>query len=101
MNIFYLIKLLSKYKSKEYFKETILKIKPDLIHIHGTEFEHSNILNQLGNEMNIPVVVSIQGLVSVISENLYADLPLNVIHSSTIRNLFLRDNIRQLRKEIY
>lgn len=91
----------SDQKIRKLLADSILKIKPDIIHIHGTEYKHSLIMNELGNEMNIPTVVSIQGLVSVISEHLYADLPLLVTHTSTIRNFIMKDNIRQLKKQFY
>jgi len=52
------------YVRDEYNLEAYLKvidsIKPDLIHIHGTENSFGCIVNKL----SIPVVVSIQGLVS-------------------------------------
>lgn len=50
----------------EIYLAIIEKVKPDIIHIHGTE----NPFGCLINKVNIPVVVSIQGIVTVIAEKL-------------------------------
>lgn len=43
------------------YKEVIDKVKPDIIHVHGTEINFGQLQNFL---KEIPVVVSIQGLLS-------------------------------------
>lgn len=51
-------------KQIEIWKKIHDKVKPDLVHIHGTEFNHGlSYINACGNEN---VVISIQGLISVI-----------------------------------
>lgn len=57
----------TKYNKQyeEYFREICKEIKPDVVHIHGTEFPHSlAALRACGAEKT---VVSLQGLVSVIA----------------------------------
>ena len=46
-------------------------IKPDIIHIHGTE-ENFGLLQQL---VKVPVVVSIQGILTPLSEKFFAGIP--------------------------
>ena len=62
------------------------KIKPDLIHIHGTEQDFGLIQK---STLNIPVVVSIQGVMNSCYEKLYSGVPLNVIskHESLFQKL--------------
>ena len=43
------------------YKEVIDKVNPDIIHVHGTEINFGQIQNFL---KEIPVVVSVQGLLS-------------------------------------
>lgn len=67
-------------------------LKPDLIHIHGTEFSHGlSYVNACGNKN---VVVSIQGIKSVIADYYYAGLSYGTI----LKSITLRDI---LRKTIY
>lgn len=64
-------------KFEKDINDTIKKINPDIIHVHGTEFSISLAIKQ-NIEKNIPICHSIQGLVSCIAEKyFYADLPLN------------------------
>lgn len=46
------------------YSEIILKVNPDIIHIHGTENPFSCLIGNSG----VPIVVSIQGLMNVISQ---------------------------------
>lgn len=51
-------------------------IKPDLIHIHGTEENFGLIALQI---KNIPIVISIQGFISSIHAKLFAGIPQNKV----------------------
>ena len=51
--------------------ELIKKVKPDLIHIHGTEKQFIRIVPFL-NEANIPYLISLQGLINVVSKKYIA-----------------------------
>jgi glycosyltransferase involved in cell wall biosynthesis len=55
------------------FLKAIEQFKPDLIHVHGTEFPFGLILREV---REIPVVVSIQGNLTVYREKYLAGLPL-------------------------
>lgn len=85
------------YKSQEkYWKEIYDLEKPDVVHIHGTEFPHSLcFLRACGGNK---VCISIQGLVSVISkkEIYYAGVDKFPI---TFRDFIRFDNIYQQRKK--
>lgn len=49
---------------KKGMKNTVKQLKPDIIHVFGTEFSHTfDLVESIGNI--IPIVISIQGLVSV------------------------------------
>jgi len=58
---------------RERFSEIIKQISPDVIHIHGTELSHT--LAMLESCKEIPIVVSIQGLVSVYAKHFMDGLP--------------------------
>ena len=51
--------------NKNNWKNVLDDFKPDLIHIHGTEYPHTYKIQRYSG--NIPCIVSIQGLVSVYS----------------------------------
>ena len=74
----------SKGNKKEllnYFSDIIDKEKPDVIHIFGTEYTHSNLMMKASKELGMlrNTVVSIQGLVSVYAKHYFAYLPRKVI----------------------
>lgn len=88
-----------KMKNNNIHLEEILRIsKPDIVHIYGTELAHSFAMVNACKKMNIKTVVSIQGLVSIISKHMNASLPFSAIYGKTFRNLLLRDNVDGLKK---
>ncbi|TDT44754.1 glycosyltransferase involved in cell wall biosynthesis [Maribacter spongiicola] len=70
------------------WKELITKVKPDLIHIHGTEYAHGLAL--VKSCPDIPYVISIQGMISVYAKYYAGQIPLINI----LKNLTLRDVLR-------
>ena len=52
-------------------KEVVSKVKPDVIHVHGTELN----LGLIQFETSIPVVISIQGLLSPYYEKYFSGIP--------------------------
>lgn len=56
--------------------DTINKIQPDIVHIHGTETELGMIPQYI---TNIPCIISIQGLISPINNKLYSGIPYSEI----------------------
>lgn len=64
------------------------EFKPDIIHIHGTEYVHGlNYMNACGNE---GVVISIQGLINIVEKYYYGGIEEKIIH----KNITLRDRIK-------
>ena len=64
-----------KYKDRLYLhkiSEIISEIKPDLIHVHGTE----NCFGLIQKFTNIPTVISIQGLLLPYTEKYFSGIPL-------------------------
>lgn len=56
--------------------DTIKKVQPDIVHIHGTETELGIIPQYIPN---IPCILSIQGLISPINNKLYSGIPYSEI----------------------
>jgi glycosyltransferase involved in cell wall biosynthesis len=74
------------------------EFKPDIIHIHGTEFSHG--LACMRSCPELKYVVSIQGLLSIISEYYFADIsPKEILTHITFRDLIRRDTIFQGRRK--
>lgn len=89
----------SKGNKKEllnYFADIIDKEKPDVIHIFGTEYTHSNLMMKASKELGMlrNTVVSIQGLVSVYAKHYFAYLPRKVIYGFTFKEVFKRNNVK-------
>jgi glycosyltransferase involved in cell wall biosynthesis len=85
-------------KNNHIFTNIINQVKPDIVHIHGTEFPHTLSMINVCNKLKIKTVISIQGLVSVYEKHMYANLPFRVIYGFTLRNLLKKDNVVGLRK---
>lgn len=96
-----------KIKSKErasiddnrYLKDILEKVNPDLVHIFGTEFEHSLAMTNVCNVRGIDTVISIQGLVSVIGKHYMSNLPFGVQKRFMFRDFVKQDNIQQQQKK--
>lgn len=80
------------------FEKLVNIIKPDIVHIFGTELPHSLSMLNTCNNLGIKTIISIQGLVSIIEKHLYNNLPLHVIYGRTLRNLIRKDSICDLKK---
>ena len=90
----------NKEKRYKEFENFILSSQPDVIHIFGTEKEHSYIALQVCKDLGLEnrVVTSIQGMVSVYAHHYYADIPLWVRYGYTIRDV-IRGNSMQSKKQ--
>lgn len=89
----------SKGNKKEllnYFADIIDKEKPDVIHIFGTEYTHSNLMVKASKKLSMlqNTVVSIQGLVSLCAKHYFAFLPRRVINGFTLKEILKRNNIK-------
>jgi glycosyltransferase involved in cell wall biosynthesis len=84
---------------ENYFQEIESIFKPDIIHIHGTEYPHSlAYVNACGSKN---VVVSIQGLVSAYSKYYLGGIhEKNVQKSSSLRDFIRNDSLFQQQKRI-
>ncbi len=71
-------------------EEIIRIVKPDCIHVFGTEYAHSYVFTEVAKQLGIikKVVVSIQGMRSVYAKHYEAYLPHSVITGFSIRDIF-------------
>lgn len=82
-----------------YWLEIQEKLRPDIIHIHGSEFTHGLAFVRACGSKN--VVVSIQGLVSVYERYFYSGLTkVEIVKHFTIRSI-LRRSIFDGRRSFY
>jgi len=80
------------------FSDIFRRANPDIVNVYGTELPHVlNIVNYC-KDKSIKVVLSIQGLVSVIAKHSLSGLPFSVIYGKTLRNLLRNDSVSGLKK---
>jgi len=83
---------------KNYWFNLLSEFKPDIIHIHGTEYPHTLLIKQYSNR--IPCVASIQGLVSVYARYALGGLSLKEIyHSFTIKDILKSSSPIDIQKQ--
>lgn len=80
------------------FEEIINEVKPDIVHIFGTELAHTLSMVNICKKKDQKFVISIQGLVSIISKHIFSNLPWKVCYGATLRNLLRIDNVAGLKK---
>ena len=86
----------------KYAKEIIEQFEPNIIHIHGTEFAHSLSFIETVKSLNIPIITSIQGLVSVYSENYFAGISERELKRNyTIRDIIKHDGVFSGKRSFY
>lgn len=85
-------------KHNQILQRIISDVNPDIVHIHGTEMAHSLSTVNICRKENIEFIISIQGLVSIIAKHIYSNLPNRVVKSMTIRNILMKDNVKNLKK---
>lgn len=74
--------------------ETLLKnLKPDIVHIYGTELAHTLSMVNVCKNLEVERIISIQGLVSIYAQHIYANLPFRGVYGFTLRNLLRRDSV--------
>lgn len=75
-----------------YLRQVNEQMRPDVVHIHGTEYPH--VVNAIEVFGKNKVVLSIQGMVSIIQRYYLSSIKLKEIFQNlTIRNLIFRDSI--------
>ncbi|WP_366922140.1 glycosyltransferase [Metallumcola ferriviriculae] len=82
----------------ESFETLLNKLKPDIVHIYGTEIPHTLSMVNTCNELNTKTVISIQGLVSIIEKHMYSNLPVHAVYGKTFRNILRKDNVSGLKR---
>jgi len=80
------------------FDALLDRIKPDVVHIYGTEMAHTLSMVNTCKKLKIKTVISIQGLVSIIEKHMYSNLPIHAIYGKTFRNIIRKDNVRGLKR---
>jgi glycosyltransferase involved in cell wall biosynthesis len=85
-------------KENDNFKNLLNSVKPDIVHIYGTEMAHTLSMVNACNKLNIKTVISIQGLVSIIEKHMYSGLPLHAVYGKTLRNFIRKDNVSGLKR---
>lgn len=82
----------------ESFETLLNNLKPDIVHIYGTEIAHTLSMVNTCNKINIKTVISVQGLVSIIEKHMYSNLPIYAIYGNTFRNIIRKDNVSGLKR---
>lgn len=85
-------------KYNESFSKLLRNIKPDIVHIHGTELPQTLSMINTCKEHRVETIISIQGLVSIIEKHVFSNLPTSVIYGRTLRDLVKNDSVNSLRK---
>lgn len=85
---------------KDFIEKIIKAFEPDVVHIHGTESKHSDVIVDICEAVGLldRVVVSIQGLMSVYARHYTGFLPNKVVHGMTARDL-LKGNVAKHQKK--
>lgn len=86
--------ILIPMKNKKMWGEIFDQVKPQLVHIHGSEFSYG--LDLMEQRPEGKYVLSIQGLVSVCADYYLAGLSVkNIVQNITLRDLLKNDNLFQ------
>lgn len=80
-------------ENNEVFNEILEEVNPDIVHIYGTELAHTLSMVNACKKQNIKTVISIQGLVSIYAQHMYANLPFKAILGFTFRNILRNDHV--------
>lgn len=84
---------------RQYWKQIYSEVRPDIVHIHGTEFSHGlAYMQELGVDK---VVVSIQGLLALCAENYCAGLTKHDIFLNLTPRDILRGSIWADQRRFY
>lgn len=72
------------------FMEVIKDYQPDIIHIWGTEYPHTLAMVKASKSLNLAnhVVISIQGLVSIIAKHYLSGIPCEIQERTTLYNIY-------------
>lgn len=86
---------LDKNNSVKVYKDLLMEYRPDIIHVHGTEFQYSYYLIKAAEECGMleRVAVSIQGMVKYYAEHYCFGVPKYVKYGFTLKEFLLKNNV--------
>jgi glycosyltransferase involved in cell wall biosynthesis len=87
-------------RALESFRALISVVKPDLVHIFGTEYSAAREAMVACRSCGVGVIVSVQGLLSFIGEHYFAGIPPRVQLGASIRDILRRDSLGQQRRKL-
>lgn len=90
-------------KLENVFLKELLAYHPDVVHIWGTEYGHSLAMVNAAEKAGCldKVVISIQGMCSVIARHYSEGIPAAVQRSNTFRDLVMRNNLQQQQRRFW
>lgn len=90
-----------KYLESEFFL-LLSKFNPEIIHIWGTEAPYANVMVNAAKKagINNRVIISLQGICSIISKHYLAGIPFSFHRRKTFRDLLRNDNLAK-QKNLY
>lgn len=83
-------------KQKEVFEHILTQVKPDVIHVWGSEYPHTLAMALAAKKCGCveKMIISLQGIISFYSSYYYyCGLPKSVVHSRTFYDILRRTNI--------
>jgi glycosyltransferase involved in cell wall biosynthesis len=93
------IKTMESTTNKHIF-QIIHDVNPDIVHVFGTEYLHTFEVAKVCRNKNINLVISIQGLISIIAKHYMACLPENIRSGFTFYEFISRNNLRQQQRKL-
>ena len=84
-------------RAKSFFKQKLIEYRPDLIHIHGTELPHCYAMSLAAIDLEIPYIVSLQGIVSEIYKHVLTGMDPETLYNKSIRDIIFGGSTIDLR----
>lgn len=77
----------------DYWGQILAEFQPDIIHTYGTEKRHNVMLLEKYRD-SVPIVISLQGIITAYEKYYYASIPLkDILLNYTIGNFLLKNSI--------
>jgi glycosyltransferase involved in cell wall biosynthesis len=73
------------------------KVKPDVIHIFGTEYPHTLAMCRGANKYRDKILIGMQGVMEIYKDHFFDGLPRHIISRKTFRDLVKRDSLIEQR----
>lgn len=77
---------------EERLRSIVVEFQPDVVHCFGTEYPHTLAMCRIFSQKD-RLLVGIQGLCAVYANTYFANLPQNVVKSTTLRDILKRDSL--------